>query len=181
VYSLDLINITGKTKNEKPVPGLPIHAKDPWTINLFVRTDQPLENRTIIAGFGRAEDTSSGIGRYLCKFGRGLHFWASNRDVDAKDAPLDVGRWQMLSATYDGQMLRLYKNGIAVGEDNIALSDDQATVRIAPIDPWDRQRQFKGEIRSMTIWATTLSPDAIRVLLGSGPKIESPTTAEASP
>src|SRR5262249_10081301 len=77
VYSLDLINVTGKAKNEKPVPGLPVRAKDPWTINLFVRTDQSLENRTVIAGFGRAEDTSSGIGRYLCKFGRGLHFWAS--------------------------------------------------------------------------------------------------------
>src|SRR5678815_3099893 len=132
---------------------LPLKAKDAWSINLFVRTDKEPENRTVIAGFGRAADDTDGAGRYLCKFGDGVHFWSRLRDVGGRRTALEVGAWQMLTATYDGETLRLYKNGRRIGTRNLELSDDSdSVVRIAPLDPWDQKRRFRGEIRNFTIW-----------------------------
>jgi alpha-mannosidase len=169
VFTLDSFVCKGESK-ELPEKDLPIKAKAEWSINLFVRADQQPENRTIIAGFGKASDDEDGTGRYLCKFGDGLHFWSRLRDVGSRRTELDVGRWQMLTATYDGEVLRLYKNGRRVSGRPVELADDEAVVRIAPIDPWDNQRRFKGEIRSFTIWNTALPPEALKVLQDTAPQ-----------
>jgi alpha-mannosidase len=147
----------------RDVPGLPTKAKDAWTINLFVRTDKQPEDRTVIAGFGVCEDTVEGGARYLTKFSNGVHFWSRNRDVPGR-TPLDLGRWQMLTATYDGRILRLFKDGRKIGEREVELSDDENAVRFAPPDPWEKKRRFEGEIREFTIWSAALSEDAIRSL-----------------
>src|SRR5439155_19209885 len=55
VFKLDAITCDGKSQ-ERKIAGLPTKAADPWTINLFVRTNEQTENRTVIAGFGRADD-----------------------------------------------------------------------------------------------------------------------------
>jgi alpha-mannosidase len=170
VFSLEAFTCTGKPREQK-VADLPAGAKDPWTINLFVRTSEQPENRTIIAGFGHCDDASMGTGRYLAKFARGVHFWARNCDVDGRRTPLDLNSWQMLSATYDGQTLRLYKDGRQINERSVGLADeDDRTVRIGPSDPWDHQRQFRGEIRSFTIWNSALPTEALKVLQDAGPK-----------
>ena len=170
VYTVDSFTCNGNESKEIKVDGLPTKASDAWTINLFVRTDQQPDNRTIIAGFGQANDEGDGTGRYLCKFAGGVHFWSRLRDVPAvRGNPLDLKVWQMLSATYDGQTLRLYKNGRAIAQRNVALSDDRdPTVRIAPLDPWDQKRRFKGEIRDFTIWNAALPPEALSVLHDTG-------------
>ena len=71
----------GQNSRSIPVEGLPVGAHDPWTINYFVRTDKAPANRTLIAGFGQAAD-STGHGRYLSKFANGIHFWSGDRDCD---------------------------------------------------------------------------------------------------
>jgi alpha-mannosidase len=178
LFSLDSIICNGESK-EQPVKGLPMKAKDAWSINLFVKTDKQPDNRTIIAGFGQARDDHDGAGRYLCKFGDGVHFWSRVRDVGGRRTELDVGKWQMLTATYDGESLKLYKNGQRIARRNVELSDDdESVVRIAPLDPWDQQRRFRGEIRNFTIWNTALPPEALKVLLDAGPG-NSPATQPA--
>jgi alpha-mannosidase len=144
----------------RDVAGLPIKAKDAWTMNMFVRTDAQPEDRTLIAGFGRCEQTSEGVARYMAKFSRGIHFWSHNRDVEGR-TPLDLGRWQMLTATYDSRVLCVYKDGKKLAQRELELADDENAVHIAPIDPWDQTRRFKGEIRDLTIWSEALSVDAI--------------------
>ncbi len=64
----------------------------------------------MIAGFARSIDGQTGKGRYFTKFPGGINLWIANRDVQT-DTPLDIGKWQMLTATYDGKVMRLYKNG----------------------------------------------------------------------
>jgi alpha-mannosidase len=169
VFSLDSITCPTEPPMEVSLPDLPAKAADAWTMNLFVRTDQQPENRTIIAGFGAARDTDSGIGRYLCKFGRGVHFWSRGRDVESRRAPFDLNRWQMITATYDGKTLRLYKDATNVGEREVSLDDDEQVVRVAPLDPWDKRRRFKGEIRQFTIWDAALLPEAIKSLQETQP------------
>lgn len=163
----EVVTCDGKTSREIPVAGLPVGGKDPWTINFFVRTHQQPENRTLIAGFGAAED-KAGHGRYLTKFANGIHFWSSNQDGDTT-TPFDLDRWQMLTADYDGAKLRLYKDAKFIGDAELTLSPDESVVRIAPLDPWDKELRFKGEVARLTIWKEALSAEAITLLLKNAP------------
>lgn len=170
VFVLHSIVCSGQS-TERSVPNLPVKGKSAWTINLFVRANQQPENRTLIAGFGKTDDSSDGAGRYLAKFANGIHFWSRNDDVESK-SPFDAGRWQMLTATYDGMTIRLYKNGKVIGQTDAELADDEPIVRIAPLDPWDNQRRFSGEIRELTIWPSALSAEALKTLGASSPSAE---------
>jgi alpha-mannosidase len=160
VFSLESFTASGKSNDQK-VSSLPTRAIDPWTINFFVKTDKQPENLTILAGFGRNSDADpDGLGRYLCVFPRGIHFWSRHADVDST-AKFDLHRWQMLTATFDGHMLRLFKDGRPIGDREITLVDDEPIVRLAPSDPWEDRRRFAGEIRDFTIWKSALSADEI--------------------
>lgn len=161
VYSLESFAAGSPTLEVKDVNGLPVKGAQPWTINCFVKMEKQPENRTLIAGFGRTSKASGGDGRYLAKFSGGEHFWSHHGDLASK-ATLEVGRWQMLTATFDGTTVRLYKDGVFVGENEGQLSDDDNVVQIAPIDPWEKERRFEGEIRRFTIWDSALSEDALK-------------------
>ena len=87
-------------------------------------------------------------------------------------APLDLGRWQMLTATYDGRTLRLYKDGAPLGEGVIGLSDDEPVVRLMPPDPWEGKRRFAGDVRELTIWRSALPPESLAALLAGAPADE---------
>jgi alpha-mannosidase len=150
-------------QREIKVAGLPTKAGDAWTLNLFCRPDGQIPSQTVVAGFGRADDSKTGTGRYLTNFPRGLHFWSSNQDVDSS-TPIDAGRWQMLSATYDGEELRLFKDGRQVAHGPVALTDDESTVRFAPADPWTYKNVFAGQIHQLTIWNAALPPNVVAAL-----------------
>lgn len=156
-----------KTSRSFPVSNLPVKAKDSWTLNLFCKIDSHPEDRVLIAGFGRAVDGRTGTGRYFTKFPRGINFWAANKDT-MTNVPLDLGKWQMLTATYDGTTIRLYKNGELIAENKVELEDDQSRVQVMPLDAWERQRRFGGEVRDLTVWDQDLSPAAIRRLYQAG-------------
>ena len=154
---------------EQAATDLPVKAGDRWTINCYVRTSAEPDNAVLIAGFGHADDSVVGCGRYLCKFPDGLRFWGREQDVNTS-AALDTNRWQMLSATYDGHAVTLYKNGEAIGHSDVHLADDEAIVRLAPVDPWNQRYRFHGDIRDFTVWHTPLSVRALRLLWdGHGP------------
>jgi alpha-mannosidase len=165
VFQIDSFVCDGRSL-EKDLPALPMRANDPWTMSMLVRIPHQLEDRTVIAGFGAATDDTSpdGAGRYLSKFPSGIHFWARHADVDTRTR-LDVNRWQMLVATYDGKTLSLYKDGKLIGGRDVDLVDDtEPIVRIAPLDPWEKRRRFVGEIREFTIWRGLLPPEALASL-----------------
>jgi len=143
------------------VKGMPTHPTDPWTLNFFCKIDNQPDDRTMIAGFGRSIDGESGTGRYFTKFAQGLNFWISNRDV-MTNVPLDLGTWQMLTATYDGTTMRLYKNGAKIAEEKVQLEQDGTQIRVMPVDAWDRQRRFGGEVRDLTMWDIDLPPSAVK-------------------
>ena len=159
--------LLAKTPQEFKIADLPVKARDPWTINLFCKVEHQPENQTIVAGFGRATDGRGGTGRYLSKFANGIHFWSANEDVETT-TPLDLGRWQMLTATYDGQTLRVYKDAVKLAEQKVDLSDDLSQVEVMPKDPWEQERVLDGEVRDMTIWKQSLSPGQLQILLQAG-------------
>jgi alpha-mannosidase len=166
VYRLDVLGKEHEGATIRGVKNLPTGASAPWTINMFVRTDKQPANRTVIAGFGRCDDKVGATGRYLSKFGSGIHFWSRNADVEGNTA-LDLNQWQMLTATSDGSTIRLYKNAKMIAEQAAALADDEPIITLLPLDPWENKRRFAGEVRGFTVWDSALTPDSLGVLHGA--------------
>ena len=150
------------------VANLPVKADKQWTLNFFCKIEDQPDDRTMIAGFGRSIDGKTGTGRYFTKFPDGISFWISNKDV-MTTTPLDLGKWQMLTATYDGTTVRVYKNGEKIGEQVETLEDDASQVRVMPLDAWERKRRFNGEVQNLTIWETALPESAVKKLFATSP------------
>jgi alpha-mannosidase len=161
-------NGTGNGFSKRDVAGLPVKATDPWTINLFVTTDAQPDELTVLGGFGDGAD-SGGQQRYIVKFKGGIHFWGSSVDIPS-GVPLDLGKWQMVTATFDGQTVRLYKNGAEIKTGAASLSDAQPVVKIAPSGPWGRGHKFRGKVQDFTVWNRALDPISLRALLAMGPQ-----------
>ena len=121
----------------------------------------------MIAGFGQSIDGRTGTGRYFSKFGDGLNFWIADRDIHT-DTQLDLGKWQMLTATFDGKVVRLYKNSEKIAEQESLLENDSSQVRVMPLDAWDRKRRFDGNVRGLTVWDIDLPEQAIKRLWSTG-------------
>ena len=154
-----------KTREVK-LAGLPTGGKDSWSINVWCKPDSQPQDQTVIAGFGDVTD-KEGKGRYIAKFANGIHFWSSNQDLDT-NVKLDIGVWQMITATYDGTDLRLYKNGQPIGKAPLTLTDDEAIVRIKPLDPWSKTKLFPGAVTDMTVWRSPLKDEKIKSLFEQG-------------
>ncbi|NRA57641.1 MAG: hypothetical protein HRU13_05940, partial [Phycisphaerales bacterium] len=81
----------------------------------------------------------------------------------------ESGRWQMITATCDGRVGRLYHNGALIGERAIRLADDESVIHVAPADPWDNRYRYDGELARFTVWDQALTEEAIQTLLGEAP------------
>lgn len=157
------------SKSQSFASNAPANGTDAWTINLWVRVEKMPEPRTMIGGFGRARDGANGAGRYLTYFAKGINFWAANQDVSTS-TPLDLGRWQMLTATYDGTTVRVYKDGKLIGEGESVLTNDSNRVNIMPRDAWENRLVLDGQVRDFTIWSAPLPVEAIGRLYQQGGK-----------
>jgi alpha-mannosidase len=152
---------------QREVPNLPAKAGDAWTLNFFIHPDAAPQDLTILAGFGSGGD-DHGAQRYFVVQDNGVEFWGSDIDIPAGQN-VDVGKWQMWTASYDGKTLRIYKDGVEQKSQPVVLQDAAATVRLAPPPAWRNGHRFTGQIAALTIWTRALPPAAIAALAATGP------------
>jgi alpha-mannosidase len=148
----------------------PVAAASPWTLNLWLWTDTQPGDYTLIAGFGNARDRS-GVQRYLARFPEGLHFWGSSVDISTR-VPLDLGRWQMLTATFDGSTMKVFKDGRELASENVRLADAAPVARIGPPAPWSYGHRLAGKVAGFTLWNQALPPQSVAALHTLGPQAE---------
>jgi alpha-mannosidase len=149
-------------------PQLPTKAGAKWTINFFTYMTQQPGDLSLLAGFGSGGD-ENGAERYIIQHNGHIYFWGSNIDIES-DQAYDLNRWQMITATYDGQTLRLYKDGKEIVHDGAAFADARPVARIAPPAPWEYGHRFDGKIAGLTIWSEALSREELQELLKATPK-----------
>jgi alpha-mannosidase len=156
-----------------PVAGLPLQGTDQWTLNVFVRPAVALEDRTIIAGFGDySNNPNRGFGRYFAFFQDGIRLWSSNSDV-VTNSPLDVGRWQMLTASYDGKSMTVYKDGEIIKKQDVDLSTDpQSNINLGQPDPWEAKRQFHGDIQFLSVRRGAMNANQVKNLFDQQKPVE---------
>jgi alpha-mannosidase len=180
VFALDTqtLNGSGEGLVRPSVPALPIKGADSWTINQWVYLDKEPEELTLLSGFGDGGD-NSGQERFLVKFKNSIHFWGSNIDISAGQ-PFDIGKWQMVTITFDGSLVRLYKNGKLVHSEPAVFSDAEPTIRVGTASPWgDRGGRFDGKIAGFTIWREALPADFVQTLLTDSP-VKGAVTAQTA-
>jgi len=146
----------------------PVTASKAWTINLWLWIPRQSGDYTLIAGFGNARDRS-GVQRYLAAFPEGLHFWGSSVDIET-GVPLDVCRWQMLTATFDGDTLRVFKDGRVLASAGVTLGDAAPVARIGPSAPWSYGHQLAGRVADFTLWSAALPPQSVASLYRLDPR-----------
>jgi alpha-mannosidase len=166
VYSLKSAHLPDQHV-KVPVAGLPLKKNDAWTMNVLVKPDHELNDRVIIAGFGRDVDNSEGgTSRYFAVLDNEICFWSAKRDV-VTGSPLETGHWQMLTATYNGKTLTVYKDGDPIGKKDVELNNDSdAYVNIGTPDPWEQSSSFHGMAQNFTIRRGTLTAAEVRELYG---------------
>ena len=165
VYDVPSLHSPAETRSGKE-PGLPTQAGQPWTLNFFLRCDRTPADYVLLGGFGGADDHAAkpGTGRYFVNFENGLGFWLANEDIKTQ-VKIDPQRWQMLTASYDGKTVTLYKDGNQIASAPRSLPGDTAAAGLGIADPWGRGHQFDGEIRAFKIWSSALDPVAVKALL----------------
>ncbi len=170
VYSLPSLHSPQESHTEK-VAGLPTQPDDPWTVNLFLRCDNAPVTHTLLGGFGQTDDRDAqpGTGRYFVNFEGGLAFWLADADL-LTHVKIEPKRWQMLTATFDGKTVTLYKDGAQIAAEERTLAPDVAKVGLGIADPWGRGNRFNGEIRDFKIWRAALTPEGVKALQQTHPQ-----------
>jgi len=138
--------------------GLPLGKTDRWTMNVFLYPQEQISGWSLIAGFGKAEASTSG--RYLYNDTVSFHGeWSQS------DEPWSINQWQMVTVTYDGTNIAIYKNGEVVLSHGRELNHEDLTqnkIYLAS-QVWSSSR-FKGKIDEFTIWDDVLTQDEIKTL-----------------
>ncbi|HWD39382.1 MAG TPA: LamG domain-containing protein, partial [Fimbriimonas sp.] len=147
---------------------LPTAADAKWTINAFVYMDQQPGDLSLIAGFGTGRD-QGGAQRFLIKNEGHIYFWGSSIDIDS-NVPFDLNRWQMVTISYDGTMVRIYKDGKEIKSEEASFADAAPLVRVGPPPAWRYGNRFAGKVAGLSIWNDALPADYIKALLTTGPK-----------
>jgi alpha-mannosidase len=167
VYSFDRPKLPSGGVNQ-PVAGLPVLKADHWTMNVLVRADAKPTERVVIAGFGQdaEEPAGGGSNRYFAVYPDGIHFLVSPQADVKTNSPLDLGRWQMLTATYDGDSLTIYKDAAPIMKKRIGIdAGAEPVVSVGVPDPWDHRRAFAGGIERFTVRRGALNDAAVKQLL----------------
>ena len=170
VYNLPSLRSPQEARSEE-VAGLPTGPEEPWTLNFFLRCDAVPEADTLLGGFGVTDDhrAATGAGRYFVNFEHGLTFWLANADLST-DVKIEPGRWQMLTASFDGKTITLYKDGQKIAAAERTLAPDVAKVGLGIPDPWGHGHRLAGEIREFKIWRSPMTAAWMQALQQSGPR-----------
>lgn len=164
---------TGGRIKELPLGAdAPTAAGNSWTINVWLWIDAQPGDYALIAGFGDGKD-ETGTQRYLTKFPHGFHFWGSGVDITG-NTPLDVGQWQMLTATFDGSVVKLFKDGRALTAEKASFADAAPVAKIGAAGPWSYTHKLAGKIRDFSLWGQALSPASVAGLHRLGQRPEAP-------
>lgn len=132
-------------------------ATSSWTINQWVYLNAAPEGITMLGGFGRSEYYAgdldeAGSMRQLYASSGNVAFWPHAGDIVTTE-PLDVGKWQMITVTYDKwtQFIRIYKNAVEIGKGAASLTDAMHRISISP-EGYSHGNSFDGMIDDFTVF-----------------------------
>jgi Exo-beta-D-glucosaminidase Ig-fold domain/Glycosyl hydrolases family 2/Concanavalin A-like lectin/glucanases superfamily/Glycosyl hydrolases family 2, sugar binding domain/Glycosyl hydrolases family 2, TIM barrel domain len=142
-----------------------LRADLPWSLYGWVRTNDPVETRELVAGLGSVSGENS---RYLGVDAGKVMLWMGKGNELSGTANLKAGEWHLLAATFDGSRFHLYADGVQVGSGSLLLGSTNPLLQMAPtISPSNAAfvgKHFGGQIASFTMLRRALSDADVRQL-----------------
>jgi len=134
---------------------LPANAGKKWSMSMYVYCDSVPSGPTVIAGFGNSSGTGQLDKRYLAVTADGkIGFW-NGVSVTSIYTDFDIGKWQMITITYDGGVLtKIYKNAVLAG---LSFGDYTDTTSEVNIGGEFLAETFEGIVDDFSIWDDELS------------------------
>lgn len=141
---------------EKTSPtGLPTLATDPFTMSFWIYLSEAETDGAVFVGFGYGVQGGS---RYVIQWNGHIYFWGDGvGDVDSGVA-FDVGAWQLITITWDGTNLGIYKNTtlIETATPTIVATTPYISIgRSHSLDAW--QNYLKGIIDEVRVYNRVLT------------------------
>src|SRR5207302_10640487 len=90
-----------------------LRADSTWSLYLWLRPAEPVQFRSLIAGFGEPAEEYS---RYLAIDSNHMILSQGKDDSLSAVASVSPDKWHFAAATFDGQTSRLYFDGVQVKE-----------------------------------------------------------------
>jgi hypothetical protein len=159
---------------KKPLPteDSPVQANQSWSIYCWVKSDNPINARTLLAGFGEPLG-ELGTQRYLSVGAGGQFSFRSGSEEVPTDAQITPGKWQLLAATFEGGNLILYSDGVQVASSRLELLPAATVIYLAPTAlPWTDATHFAGKIANLTLVARALGAEEIRALMAQEKRLD---------
>ena len=158
---------------------LPVLGSDTWSVNLWIYPTVIPQDWRIPWCLGEKPDGNKNS-RALYSSGYssgGLITFVGKQTPDGGTSgttvytvtsiPWDINQWQMITTTYDGTIVRIYKNGILIAMRDQTFLDALGEVRV-PTNPWNSYDFFIGRFDEFTVWRGALSVDEIQDLIIPG-------------
>jgi hypothetical protein len=133
-----------------------------WSLYCWVRPDEPIQNATLFAGIGNANEEYS---RYLGADAHTIFLWTGQDNKLSASAVLTSAKWHFLAATFDGAEFRLYSDGAEIANAMLLLGNVSPELQMAPPRlPWKDGQHFGGKIASLVLVRQALRADEIKQL-----------------
>ncbi len=153
---------------------LPVLAADTWTVNIWVCPNGP-QTYIDVNGVQRSWRMAWRIGNksnnsrtIYCSDAGFIAFTDSNQRYIGTGIPWDVNQWQMITTTYDGSNVRVYKNGLLIGKKSWTFQNAPGDVNM-PDYAWSATTNFfKGKFDEFTVWRGALTQQEIIALIPPG-------------
>jgi hypothetical protein len=171
-FSSDSTNCVYKTGINTAI--LPVLASDTWTVNVWVWPNgapwyydgEGVQRSWRIAWW--IGDKGSNSRTFYCSDSGGIAFTDSKGRYLGTGISWDVNQWQMVTTTYDGSNIRIYKNGLLIGKKTWTFTDAHGDVNM-PSYAWSGTNNFfKGKFDEFAVWRGALTQQEIIALIPPG-------------
>jgi hypothetical protein len=137
-----------------------LRADSPWSLYAWVWMDEAPKGAVLIAGVG---DPGEEYSRYLGVDGGKLFYWGGKDATFAGTTEMAAGKWEFVAATFDGQEVQIYANGMRVGGGRVDAGRVAPLLVIAPAQfPAQENRHFAGKIAGLTVLRRAVSGDELQ-------------------
>jgi archaellum component FlaF (FlaF/FlaG flagellin family) len=156
-------------ERELPANALGFESGAPWTMSAWIRPSVGRAGRSVVAQVGRGDAV-----RAIVIDGGHFAFWNGQGTPTRTRASVPVGRWTFVTASSDGQSVRLFADGVMVGTSApnsspltpvLALAPASGTGALADV------QHFGGDIFELRLLARAASPSELKTLAKTRPEV----------
>ncbi|MBB6145839.1 hypothetical protein HNQ77_003809 [Silvibacterium bohemicum] len=156
-------------RGEAPYEDSVLEASSAWTLSAWYNPAEAVEQRELIAGMG---DITGDYPRYLgLEPGKVTLWMGSQNELSAPQTQGSSDTWHLLTATFDGEQMRLYSDGALVAHGLLVTGATQGVLQIGPgpVEP-ENGRHFGGKVANFTVQRRALSDAEVKHLFADRPQ-----------